>query len=39
MVYNYIQILDSYCWLVPVIYEIVTIPEDEPINGSKHVGV
>jgi hypothetical protein len=27
------------CVCVCVIREIVTLPEDEPINGSKHVGV
>jgi hypothetical protein len=25
--------------IVSVICKIVTLPEDEPINGSKHVGV
>jgi hypothetical protein len=24
---------------VCVICEIVTLPEDEPVNGSKHIGV
>jgi hypothetical protein len=39
VLYNYIQSLDSYCWIVSVICEILILPEDEPINSSKHVGV
>jgi hypothetical protein len=32
-------ILLDVCVCVCVICEIVTLHEDEPINGSKHVGV